>query len=234
MRFVCQLTKDTQKLTVCIPTQNCADRLIQAIESVLPVADEIVVVDGGSSDNTKEVACSFDKVRYFHHPWPDNFAVHYNYAMDLASGDWILRLDSDEVIGVNMRKKIRDLIRSRRHDLYIFPRYWIVQTDPLRYVKSKKNYPDYHQRLFRNLPRYRYDPEAKIHLRFFPGSNGIGKKVKDAHIFHFDFVYNDRKAREEKIRVRNLSDPSSERTNATHYLFEDYRHTIKKCRGKLW
>ncbi len=227
--------RDTeQKLTVCIPAQNCADKLIQVIESVLPIADEIVIVDGGSSDNTKEAACSFDKVRYYYHKWTNNFAVQYNYAMDHASGNWILRLDSDEVIGVNMRTKIRKLMRSRRHDLYIFPRYWIVRTDPLRYVKSKKLYPDYQQRLFRNLPQYRCDIDVKTHIRFPIGVHGVGKRVKDAHIFHFDFVYNDRAAREEKVRIRNANDPSSVRTNVTHYLFEDYPYTIKKCREKLW
>lgn len=227
--------RDTeQKLTACILTQNCADRLVQAIESVLSVADEIVVVDGGSSDNTKEAACSFNKVHYYYHRWPDNFAVQYNYAIDQASGDWILRLDSDEAIGVNMRQKIRKLICSRKHDLYIFPRYWIVRADPLRHVRSKKLYPDYQQRLFRNLPWYRYEIDVKTHIRFPLGVHEVGKKIKDAHIFHFDFVYNDREAREEKVRIRNANDPSSVRTNVTHYLFEDYPHSIKNCRERLW
>ena len=55
----------SQTLSVCTVTQNCAHKLVHAIESVLAVADEIIVVDGGSLDNTEEVAYSFEKVRYY-------------------------------------------------------------------------------------------------------------------------------------------------------------------------
>jgi len=219
---------------VCIATQNCAHKLVKAIESVLPIADEIVIVDGGSSDNTEGVARSFEKVRYFHHPWQDNYALQKNFAMDRASGDWILILDSDEAVGVNMRKKIRRLIASRRHDCYIFPTYWLIDQDPLLYVKSEKLYPDYHQRLFRNLPQYRYRENRRAHIKFPEGVQGAGTKVKDTHIFHFDYLHNDRKAREEKVRKRSELAPDTDHISRTHYLFEDYPHTIKRCREKLW
>jgi len=222
------------RLSVCIPTQNCANKLIQAIESVAPVADEIVIVDGGSSDNTREVSCSFERVRYFSHPWPDNYAKQFNYTMDQAAGDWILILGSDEAIGVNMRRKIRKLIQSRRHDCYIFPTYWVIQREPLCYVNSTKLYPDYHQRLFRNQARFRYVETRRAHMRFADGIQGAGKKIKDTHIFHFDFVYNDRQARERKAGNRTALAPETERINRTHYLFEDYPHSIRKCREKLW
>ncbi len=224
------------KLSVCIATQNCAHKLKIAVESVLSIADEIVIVDGGSVDDTKETACSFEKVKYHHHPWQDNYAAQKNYAMDRASGDWILILDSDETIGANMRKKMRRLVRSRRHDCYIFPTYWIIQTEPLIYVKSKKLYPDYHQRLFRNLPRHRYVESRKAHIKFPDGVQGVGKKVKDTHIFHFDFIYNDRKAREEKARKRNVIAPETAHISRNQYLFEDapYPYKLKKCREKLW
>ena len=222
------------KLSVCIPTQNCAHKLVHAIESVLPVADEVVIVDGGSEDNTKELALSYDKVSYFHNAWPDNYSVQFNYTMDRATGDWVLILGSDEAIGVNMRRKIRRLIRSRRHDCYIFPTYWIIRADPLRYAKSKKLYPSYHQRLFRNLPSYRYIEGRKAHMKFPDEVQGVGKKIKDAHIFHFDFIYNDREARERKVLERTALAPETDHVSRVHYLFEDYPHQIKKCREKLW
>ena len=233
MFFSRRANTEEPKLSVCIPTQNCADWLKRAIESVLQIADEIVVVDGGSADNTEEVARSFEKVRYHYHQWPDNYAIQNNHAMNRASGDWILILGSDEAIGVNMRKKIRKLISSARHDCYIFPTYWIVKTDPLRYVMGKKLYPSYHQRLFRNLPRYRYVESRKAHIKFPDEVQGVGKKIKDTHIFHFDFVYNDRKAREEKVQKRSALAPETDHISRTHYLFEDYPHKSKKCREEL-
>ena len=226
--------KKTPKLSVCIPTQNCAHKLVHAIESVMPIADEIVIVDGGSTDNTEELARSYDKVRYFLHPWPDNYSVQFNYTINQAAGDWILILGSDEAVGVNMRRRIFKLMRSGKHDCYIFPTYWIIDADPLRYVKSEKLYPDRHQRLFRNLPRYRYVEARKAHIKFEDGIQGVGKKIKDTHIFHFDFIYNSREAREEKVRRRTAIAPETDHISRTHYLFEEYPHKIKKCRERLW
>ena len=154
--------------------------------------------------------------------------------MSRATGDWILILGSDEAIGANMRKKIPRLIRSRRHDCYIFPTYWIIQEMPLMYVESKKLYPDQHQRLFRNLPRYRYIETRKAHMKFAADAQGVGKKIRDSHIFHFDFIYNDRRAREKKVEERTALAPETEQTSRMAYLFEDYPHKIRKCREKLW
>ena len=224
------------RLSVCILTQNCVDQLVRAIESVEPIADEIVVVDGGSSDDTKARASSFAKVRYHHNPWPDNMGIQWNYAMDRASGDWILMLASDEAIGVNMRKKIGKLIRSRRHSSCLFPIYWLIETNPLRYVVSKKLYPCYNQRLFRNLPQYRFvvnDEGRRVHSKFADDVQGVGRKIKDTHIFHFDFIHNDRQAREEKVRKYVALDPKSSYTSRASYLFEDYPHKVRKCRERL-
>jgi glycosyltransferase involved in cell wall biosynthesis len=226
--------EDAIKLSVCIPTQNCATKLVHAIESVVPIADEIVIVDGGSTDNTKELAHAYETVRYFCHPWPDNYALQFNYTMNQATGDWILILGSDEAIGVNMRKRIRKLIRSKRHDCYIFPTYWIIEANPLKYAWSDKLYPDYHQRLFRNLPCYRYIETRKAHMKFSDDVQGVGKKIKDTHIFHFDFIYNDHRTREKKVEERTALAPETEQTSRRAYLFEDYPHKIKNCREKLW
>lgn len=221
------------RISVCISTQNCAHKLVRAIRSILPIADEIIVVDGGSSDNTEEIARSFEKVCYDVHPWQDDYALPKNRAMDLATGEWILILDSDEAYGANLRKKIRRLTQSWKHECYIFPRYWIIKEEPLMFVKSEKLYPDYQQRLFRNLPKYRYVETRKAHIKFAEGVQGKGKKIKDTHIFHFDFLHNDRQAREEKVRKRSAIAPETDHISRTHYLYEDYPHAHVKCRERL-
>ena len=228
-----KITKEPQTLSVCMIAQNSAHCIGRALESVQDICDEIIVVDGGSNDDTTKIAESFEKVKIINHPWPGNFGFQKNMSMEKASGDWIFILDSDEAIGANMRKKIRKLISSARHDCYIFPRYWVAGMQPLSYIKSEKLYPDYQQRLFRNLPKYRYTDERAVHHKFPEGVQEIGKKVKKAHIFHFDLMHNDRRAREEKARKYFSLDPRGSHTSHTHYLFEDYPHKIKKCREKL-
>jgi glycosyltransferase involved in cell wall biosynthesis len=214
--------------------QNSSHCIGKALESVRDICDEIIVVDGGSSDDTIEIAKSFEKVKILNCPWSGNFALQKNCAIDQATGDWIFILDTDETIGPLLRDKIRRLIRSNKYDCYIFPRYWVAKMQPLSYIHSKKLYPDYQQRLFRNLPRFRYVVSRKVHEKFPDGTQGSGKKIKNTHILHFDFIYNDRSAREKKVEERTSLAPETEHISRMAYLFEDYPHKVCKCREKLW
>ena len=99
-------------LSVVIVTQNCAEQLRVAMSSVAAVADEIVVVDGGSTDHTEEVVKTFDKSRYIRRQWPSDIANQKNYAIAQASCDWIFVLDSDEAVGLAFRNNFQRWIDS--------------------------------------------------------------------------------------------------------------------------
>lgn len=79
------------------------------LESVRHCADEIVIVDTGSTDRTIEIAESFGAVVH-HHPWENDFSKHRNQSIDYAKGDWIFWLDADESLepggGINIRNAI--------------------------------------------------------------------------------------------------------------------------------
>ena len=80
------------KLSVTIITKNEAANIGAALESVA-WADELVVVDAGSSDDTVAIARRFTD-RVIVHPWP-GFPQQKNHAASLASHDWILSIDAD-------------------------------------------------------------------------------------------------------------------------------------------
>lgn len=82
-------------LSVCMIVRDEAARLAAAIESVRGIADEIVVVDTGSTDETPRLAATMG-ARVATFPWGDDFAAARNHSFSLAQGEWIFFLDADQ------------------------------------------------------------------------------------------------------------------------------------------
>ena len=85
-------------LSVCMITKNEEEHLGKALQSVLSVANEIVVVDTGSTDRTKDIAAGFG-ARVYDFQWNDDFAAARNESLKYATSDWVFILDADEVLG---------------------------------------------------------------------------------------------------------------------------------------
>ncbi|HEY9722263.1 MAG TPA: glycosyltransferase, partial [Oscillatoriaceae cyanobacterium] len=86
-------------LSACLIVKNEAENLSRCLESLDGRAEEIVVVDTGSSDDTVAIAESFG-AKVFHFPWCDDFSAARNFALEQATGDWILFIDADEELEV--------------------------------------------------------------------------------------------------------------------------------------
>ncbi len=134
----------THSLSVAIITYNEELNIRRTLESV-KWADEIVVVDSGSTDNTVEICKEYtDKV--FHQDWL-GFARQKNLAIDKTSCDWVLSLDADEPIEPALADEIRAIISSKAsHDGYKIPRKTFFLGKQVRHGGW---YPDYNLRLFR-------------------------------------------------------------------------------------
>jgi len=134
------------KISVVFITYNEEDRLEAALKSVEGVADEIVVVDRFSSDNTAAVAKQHTS-RFFQREWT-NFADQKNFANSKATCDWILSLDADERLSSELRREILALKSGAEPEFAAFsmPRqaYYLG-----RWIKHSGWYPDRKTRLFR-------------------------------------------------------------------------------------
>lgn len=131
-------------LSVAVVVLNEEERLRACLESVV-WADEIVVVDAGSSDKTVAIAREFtDRVLF--RPW-DGYVPQKNYALDQCRGDWLLSLDADERVTDALREEIQSVVESGTDTVGIYlPRRNLFQG---RWVRHGGLYPDWQLRLFR-------------------------------------------------------------------------------------
>lgn len=98
-------------LSIAMIVKNEEDHLPRCLASVQGLADEIVIVDTGSTDRTVEIAQQFGaKLGYF--KWCDDFAAARNESLRLCTGDWVLILDADEAVDPMDHAAIRALMRE--------------------------------------------------------------------------------------------------------------------------
>ena len=84
-------------ISLCMIVKNEENNIGQCLKKISRVVDEMIVVDTGSSDRTKDIARAFG-ARVFDFPWNGNFSDARNFSLSRASGAWIFVLDADEVI----------------------------------------------------------------------------------------------------------------------------------------
>jgi glycosyltransferase involved in cell wall biosynthesis len=92
------------KLSATIITRDEEKNIGDCLAS-LNFADEIIVVDSGSSDKTEEICRAAPKVRFFHQEWL-GYGKQKNRAAELAANDWILNLDADERVSPKLRRSL--------------------------------------------------------------------------------------------------------------------------------
>ncbi len=136
------------KLSLCIATFNEESFIHYPLDSAYDLADEVVIVDGGSSDKTVEVARSYGpKVKVISTNNPAMFHLNKQKAIEAAKGEWILQLDADEALSDELKEEIRKAIGGSS-----FLAYWIPRKNYFlgRFLTKGGVYPDFTIRLYKN------------------------------------------------------------------------------------
>lgn len=132
-------------LSVAIATYNEEKKIERTLKSVAGWADEIVVVDGYSTDKTIEIVKKYTQAIYY----KENelmFHKNKNLAIEKCTGDWIFFLDADEVVTHNLKNEIEEVVKSESYSGYCMPRAnWFLG----RFLKKGGQYPDRRIRLFK-------------------------------------------------------------------------------------
>lgn len=151
-------------LSVTLAVYNEEKVLARCLESIKEIANEIVIVDGKSSDSTITIAKKY-KAKIFSVPNdPINFHKQKKLANDKAVGEWTLQLDADEVVTPQLAKEILEKINSDPRE----NGFWIPRANFFlgKFLKKGGAYPDYTLRLYRrgkgNLPAVHVHEQAKV------------------------------------------------------------------------
>lgn len=133
-------------ISVVLATYNEEGNLENCLKSVEKLADEIIVVDGGSSDKTLNIAKKF-KAKIIQTNNPPIFHINKNKAIDAATAAWILQLDADEVVAEDLASEIKQEI-SKQSEIN---GYWIPRKNFFlgKFLTKGGQYPDYTLRLYR-------------------------------------------------------------------------------------
>ena len=155
------------KISACVITKNEEQNLPYWITSMRIFADEMIVVDTGSTDATVEIARAGGAVVYYF-DWINDFAAAKNFALDRASGDWVVFTDADEYFTDESAPRVRPLVEAHdaeeRIDGFIVRLVNIdMETGALLGTTAQV------QRIFRRLPHLRFVGSIHEHVENLSG-----------------------------------------------------------------
>lgn len=174
-----KLEKNKIKFSVAIITFNEEKNIQACIESVIDLADEIVILDSNSTDNTKKIATQFKKVKFYNQDFKGHIEQK-NDVIKLCLGEWVLSLDADERASQELISEIAKIILENPNiDGYKIRRLTFHMG---KFIKHSGWYPQYKYRFFRKEKAFwtGENPHDYIEIK------GLGKKIH-ADIIHYSF-----------------------------------------------
>jgi glycosyltransferase involved in cell wall biosynthesis len=162
------------KLSCTLATYNEEENIGRCLDSVRELADEIVIIDGGSTDRTVEIAKNYG-ARIEARENPKMFHVNKNKANDLAQGEWILQLDADEVVSEDLADEIREVVSENNKSQITNDKQ--VASSKLQNQNRRKELFERHQSLLEQRDGKVGTGEGEVVAFFVPRKNYFLGKV---------------------------------------------------------
>jgi glycosyltransferase involved in cell wall biosynthesis len=176
-------------ISVCMIVKDEEQFLDNCLQSIKVIADEIIIIDTGSKDNTVNIARKYTDKIYFH-PWNDSFSEARNHYFKYASGDWIFQIDADEELA---KEDIPLLLKAVKNTMIDAIMVQIVSQLNRGQSEARHNV----ERLFRNNGKIHY--EGRVHNRLVGFKT---PKIYPIHILHYGYDLNDKELSEKKQKKR--------------------------------
>jgi glycosyltransferase involved in cell wall biosynthesis len=191
-------SSDKMLLSLSMIVKNEEEFLPGCLESVKGIVDEIVIVDTGSNDRTKEIANSFG-AKIYDFKWCDDFAAARNESLKQCRGEWILYLDADERLNSENSGNIRRLLQNASDEtggLIV-----TIESEHLQLDGDAEFHRGGYPRIFRNYGFPNVYFKGKVHEQITPSIFALNKNIDFSDITITHLGYNrSREVMEEKVQ----------------------------------
>lgn len=151
-------------ISTCMIVKNEEVLLARCLDCVKEFSDEIIIVDTGSTDRTKEIAAQYTKYIY-DFPWCNDFAAARNFSFSKAKMEYIYIADADEIIDDANQKQIQDLKKILLPEIDIVQMYY---TNQLEFGTTYNYDKEYRPKLIRRLREFYWQDPLHETLRLEP------------------------------------------------------------------
>lgn len=154
-------------ISVALATYNEENNIVRFLNSVSDWVDEVIIADGNSQDNTVKLASKFKNAKVIKTTNKPMFHINKNIAIDACKSDWVLQLDTDEIVTPELKQEIISILKKdpstiKENGFWIKRKNYFLGT----FLKKGGQYPDPTIRLYKNgkgrLPCVDVHEQAKI------------------------------------------------------------------------
>lgn len=217
-------------ISLCMIVKDEEKNIGRCLESVKDIVDEIIIVDTGSSDRTKEI-CSEYGARIFDFEWKDDFAKARNLSIEKASSDWILWMDADMELLIKGGKDLKDCLEKGKEAVYSVKMLHLYGEEA---IARKQYYTSYNYLLFRNGLELRFHGAIHEKLIFDPDKEGAGicSSLEMIHYGYLNCQMTEKAIRNLRLLVKEKEVNNKDPWIDYHTAAELYR--LKDIEGALY
>lgn len=187
--------KNKPLISAVINVRNEAENLRKCLKSLQSFAEEIIVVDMNSTDNSRQIALEFGATVYPYR-WLKHVEPARNFGLSKSSGQWIVLLDPDEYLGKSLKRELLKVTQRKDIDWVKIPRKNIIFN---KWIRHSRCWPDY---LIRFFKKGSVTWKKEIHSQ--PETRGTGLTILDS----------------EKMAIRH-----NNYSTISHYLLQTIRYS---------
>jgi glycosyltransferase involved in cell wall biosynthesis len=221
------------RISLCMIVRDEERVLADCLGSVRAWVDEIIVVDTGSTDRTREIAREMG-AKVFDFPWTESFSEARNESLRYATGDWILWVDADDTLPAASGEAIRRATQEAGQEIagFVIPVQFVEDGTPAGGTRVD------HVKLFRNRPGLNW--EGRIHEQILPSLRATGGLIArcDAVVLHSGYDTSPEGQARKRVRdLRLLKLDLKDRPGHPFVLFNigmTYHYTGEHRRAVRW